>query len=154
MDIDIRPCDAAQETRLAHVGVTADEQGSSIRVDGRQTSKMLSDLIEIQKGIFETLDEGGHATECSSFQLLALKERLAILDQPNIVSGNSLDQVFGGRELAESDAEMVGIVEGIEKIFVERMDVLKSGKTLENGTKFLGEGLLRKLDLSGVERYF
>lgn len=62
--------------------------------------------------------------------------------------------MFGRRELTESDAEMVGIVEGIEEIFVERVDVLESWETLENGTEFLGESFLRKLDLSGVEGYF
>lgn len=75
---------------------------------------MLSDLVEIQKRVFKALDEGGHATKSGSLELLALKERLAILDQPNVVSRDSLDQVFGGRELTEGNAEMVGIVERVE----------------------------------------
>lgn len=58
-----------------------------------------------------------------------------------------------GSQLAEGDAEVVGIVEGVEKILVERMDVLKSWETVENERDLLAEGLLCKLDLAGIEVY-
>ena len=48
---------------------------------------------------------------------------------------------------------MVGIVEGVEKILVERMNVLKSWETVENERDLLAEGLLRELDLAGIEVY-
>jgi hypothetical protein len=35
-----------------------------------------------------------------------------------------------GRELAECYSEMVGIVEGIEEIFVERMDILETWESV------------------------
>lgn len=58
-----------------------------------------------------------------------------------------------GSQLAEGDAEVVGIVEGVEKILVERMNVLKSWETVENERDLLAEGLLRELDLAGIEVY-
>ena len=112
---------------------------------------MLADLIKVQKRIFEALDKGGHATEGGSLQLLALEKRLTVFEQTDVVSGNGLNQVLGGGKLTESDAEMVGIVEGVEKILVERVDVLEPGKALEDGAELLGESFLTELDLSGVE---
>lgn len=35
-----------------------------------------------------------------------------------------------GRQLAKGYSEMVGIVEGIQQVFVEGMYVLKTGKTV------------------------
>ena len=46
---------------------------------------------------------------------------------------------------------MVGIVQSIEKIFVERVDVLESRKAVEYCLKFFAEGLGGKLDFSSVE---
>ena len=58
-----------------------------------------------------------------------------------------------GSQLAEGDTEVVGIVEGVEKILVERMDVLKSWETVENERDLLAESLLCELDLAGIEVY-
>lgn len=112
---------------------------------------MLSHLIEIQERIFEALADGGHATKRGPLELLALEERLAILEQTDIVSGNGLDQVLCGGELTERNAEVVGIVERVEQILVERMDILQSRETLEDGAELFGECFLGELDLSGVE---
>lgn len=46
---------------------------------------------------------------------------------------------------------MVCIVEGIEEIFMERMDILESRKSIENQGELFAEGLCRELDFSGVE---
>lgn len=58
-----------------------------------------------------------------------------------------------GSQLAEGDAEVVGIVEGVEKILVERMDVLKSWETVKNERDLLAESLLCELDLASIEVY-
>jgi hypothetical protein len=34
---------------------------------------MLSDLIEIEKGVFQSSTYGGHPSQCGAFQLLALE---------------------------------------------------------------------------------
>lgn len=112
---------------------------------------MLANLVEVHEGVLESLEKGGHATEGSPLELLALEERLGIFQKAHVVAGDGLDEVLGGRQLAKGDLEVVGIVEGVEEILVERMDVLESGETLEDGTELLREGFLGELDLSGVE---
>ena len=46
---------------------------------------------------------------------------------------------------------MIGIIEGIEEIFVERMDILESREAIEDERQLFGEGFLGELDLSGIE---
>lgn len=53
--------------------------------------------------------------------------------------------------MTKRDTEMVGIVKGVKKILMERVNVLKTRETVEDLGKLLGEGLLGKFDLSGVE---
>jgi hypothetical protein len=112
---------------------------------------MLADLVEVQQRVLQALDDCGHATEAGTLQLLALEERLAILEQADVVAGDGLDEVLCRRELTEGNLEVVGIVEGVEEILVERVDVLESGKAVEDGGELFRKGLLGELDLSGVE---
>lgn len=46
---------------------------------------------------------------------------------------------------------MVGIVESVEEVFVERVDVLQSRKPVEDGLELFGEGLGGEFDLASVE---
>jgi hypothetical protein len=46
---------------------------------------------------------------------------------------------------------MVGIVKSVQKILVERMDILKTWEAVENQRDLLAESLLCELDLSGVK---
>jgi hypothetical protein len=151
LDIHIGAGDASEEAGLSNVGVTADEQGPGVGVDGRKTAEMLADLVEIQQRILQSLDERGHATEGGSLELLALVERLCVFQKTDVISGNCLYQVLGSGHLAKGNLEVVRIVEGVEQILVERVDVLETGKAVEDGGKLVGEGLLGELDLSGVE---
>ena len=80
LDINIGTGNASQETRLANIGISTDEEGSSVGVDGRQTTKMLTHLIQIHEGIIKSLDDGGHTTQRGLLQLLALEQRLAIFE--------------------------------------------------------------------------
>lgn len=45
-----------------------------------------------------------------------------------------------GRQLAESDSEMVGIVECVQEILVERVDLIDARKTLEHSTELFTKG--------------
>lgn len=56
-----------------------------------------------------------------------------------------------GRELAKGYLEVVGVVEGIEEIFVEGVNILETGESIQNKLEFFGESLLREFDFSGVE---
>jgi len=75
--------------------------------------------------------------------------------------------VFGGGELAEGDAEVVGVVEGVKEILVcageygglgwymcqltEGMNILQSWEAIEDSLELFAECLLCELDLSRVE---
>lgn len=75
---------------------------------------MLSDLVEVEERIFESSTYGGHASQRSTLKLLALEERLGVLEKTNIVTTHCLDQVLGSRKLAKRYPEMIGIVQCVE----------------------------------------
>lgn len=151
LDIHIGARDASEEAGLANIGVTADEQGPGVGVDGGETAKMLANLVQIQKRVFQSLDQRGHATKGGPLELLALVERLCVFQETDVVSRDGLYQVLGSGHLTKGDLEVVRIVEGVEQILVERVDVLKARKAVEDGGELVGKGLLRELDLSCVE---
>lgn len=86
LNVDICASDAAQETRLADIGVAADQQSACVGVNGRETTQMLADLVEVQQRILEALADGGHSTKSSLLELLALEERLAVLEEADVIS--------------------------------------------------------------------
>lgn len=141
LNVDVGTRNVLEETRLSDVGVTADEECSGVRIDGWETTKMLSDLFEVEKRILHALADGGHATESGSLELLALEERLTILEQTNVISGDGLNQMLGRRQLTESNSEVVGIVERVEQILVERVDVGETRESVEDGCELLDESL-------------
>lgn len=77
--------------------------------------------------------------------------------------------MFSSRKLSKGYSEVVGIIEGIQQVFVERMYVLKTGKSLcfesvstlqsrfkdtrrtEDQSQLFSESLLRILDLACIE---
>ena len=48
---------------------------------------MLPHLIEVQERLLQLLDQSGHATQRGALKLLALEQRLGVLDEADIVSG-------------------------------------------------------------------
>lgn len=112
---------------------------------------MLPHLFKIDERVFETLADGGHATQRRAFELFALEQRLAIFEQTNVIARNRLYQSLGRVQLTKCDSEMVGIVEGVEQILVERVDIREAWETVENRCNLLREGLGRVLDFTDVE---
>jgi len=151
LNVDIGAGDVLEETRLSNVGVTADEECAGVGVDGGQTAQMLANLLEVEERVLQALTDSGHATEGGALELLALEERLTVLDETDIVAGYCLDQVLGCGKLAEGDAEVVCIVEGVEQILVERVDVGETGESIEDGLNLLGKRFAGELDLAHVE---
>jgi hypothetical protein len=49
---------------------------------------------------------------------------LRILEKSDIIARYNFNQMLRSRQLAQGNSEVVGIVESIEKIFMERVDVL------------------------------
>lgn len=135
---------------------------------------MLSHLLKVDQRIFQSSTYGSHTTESSALQLLALKQRLRIFQEANVVTGDGLDEVLCGGELTKSNSEVVRIVQRIQQILVcsalsdglsqrecmvrfrpelltKWMDILKAGKSIEDGRDLLGECLLGELDLASIE---
>lgn len=77
LDIDIGPGNALQERRLADIGVSADDESTGVGVDGWETTEMLSHLLEVDERIFQTLADGGHATQGGALEVFALEQTLA-----------------------------------------------------------------------------
>ena len=91
---------------------------------------MLAHLLEVYERVFQPPAYRCHAAQGCALELLALEERLCVFEETNIVSRDGFDEMFSGRKLSEGYSEMVGIIEGIQQVLVERMYVLKTGKTL------------------------
>lgn len=91
---------------------------------------MLAHLLEVHERVFQPPAYRSHAAEGCALELLALKKRLRVFQETDIISRDSFNQVFSGRELSKGYPKMVGIIERIQQIFVERMYVLKTGKPL------------------------
>lgn len=94
LHLHIRPGNALQERRLADVGVSANEKRPGVGVDRRQTTQMLANLVKVEQGILQPLQDGGHATQSSPLQLLALEQRLGVLEKTDIVAGDRFDEVL------------------------------------------------------------
>ena len=93
---------------------------------------MLADLIEVEEGIFQPSANCRHSPQSCALELLALEQRLCIFEEADIISGDDFDQMLRCRQLAEGYAEMVGIVEGVHEIFVERVDILQAREAIQD----------------------
>lgn len=114
---------------------------------------MLPHLLEVEKRIFESLADGGHTTKGSSLQLLALEQRLSILQKSNVVSSHGLYEVFCSGHLAQGDPEVVGIVKCVQEVLVEGMNVYKSWESVNDGRELLRKCLGCVFDFASVEGY-
>ena len=74
-----------------------------------------------------------------------------IFDEPDVVTGNSLNQRLGRVQLAQGNPEVVRIVESVEKIAVEGVDVDKAREAVDGGRQALGEGFGGVFDLARIE---
>lgn len=145
LDVDVRPGDLVDEGRLSDVGVTANEESTGGGVDGRETGHVLSDLLEVGKGILLTTHDGGHSEQEESHQLRPRKQRVAFdspskgsllellasvqtvseLEQSAVILSDGDDQVSGSVELSKSELVVVLVVEYVEQGGEERVEVLR-----------------------------
>ena len=91
---------------------------------------MLSNLFEVYKGIFQTSADGSHTAQSRPLELLALEERLRIFQKPHIIPRYGLDEMFRRGELPKGDAEVVRIVESVQKVLVCKPSVSRARHTL------------------------
>ena len=112
---------------------------------------MLSDLFEVDKRISEPLAYCRHPPQRRSLELFALIKRLPIFQKSHIVPCDSLAETLGGGHCTERALESVGIVKGVEEVFVEWVYVLQSREGGDDCLELLSESLCGVFDLSDVE---
>jgi len=112
---------------------------------------VLTDLLEVGKGVLLATHNGGHTTESSLLELLAAVERVTELEETNIVLGDLRDEVTSSRDLAEGKLVVVLVVENVKQAREERVKVVEDGELGEDTTELLVEGVLGELDLAHVE---
>jgi hypothetical protein len=151
LHLNVCPGDGLQERGLADIGEAGNDKCARVGINGGKTTQMLSNLLEVHERILEPLADSRHATQGGALQLLALKQRLAVLQQAHIVTRDCFDERLGGVELPKRNPEVVRIVERVQQIAVERVDILEARKRLDSGGEALSEGLCSKLDLARVE---
>ena len=91
---------------------------------------MLAHLLQVYERVLEPPAYCSHAAKSCALELLALEERLCVFQKTDIVTRDGLNKVLRSRKLTKCDSKVVGIVKRIQKVLVERMYVLKPGKTL------------------------
>ena len=55
-----------------------------------------------------------------------MEKGLRVFEEADIIAGDDFDKVLCGGKLAEGDPKMVGVVESVEEILMERVDILES----------------------------
>lgn len=63
LNVYVCSCDLVDERRLSHVWVSADEQCSCGRVDGRETGDVLTHLFEVGERVFLAANDGCHSVQ-------------------------------------------------------------------------------------------
>jgi hypothetical protein len=112
---------------------------------------VLTDLLEVGKGVLLAAHNGGHTTEGSLLELLTAVERVTKLEETNIVLGNLGDQVASSGDLTEGKLVVVLVVKDVEQAGKERVEVVKDGELGKDAAKLLVKGVLGELDLAHVE---
>ena len=130
---------------------------------------MLAHLLEVDERVFEPPAYCSHAAKSCALELLALEERLCVFEKTDIVARDGLNKMFSGRELTKGDSKVVGVVECVQQVLVERVYVLKPGETLcfelvlipqrrlirsrrtEDQRQLFSESLLSIFDLACIE---
>jgi|SRR5277367_1754764 hypothetical protein len=76
--VDIGPGYLVHEGTFPDVGITCKDQSPGVDFNGRETSEMLSDLLQICQWIFLSLDNSGHSNDQNS----KTSKGLTVLMQP------------------------------------------------------------------------
>lgn len=79
---------------------------------------MLSNLLKVHEWVFESSANRGHAAKGGALELLALKKRLRVLEETDVVSRDRFYQMLRGGELTKGNTEMVRIVECVQEILI------------------------------------
>eukprot|EP00962_Isochrysis_galbana_P021975 scaffold6512_cov132-Isochrysis_galbana.AAC.3 len=126
---------------------TCDDDCSSGRVDGRQPHHVLPHLLQVLERALLPLHNGAHSAERRALQRFAPVERVAVLEQLDIVTAHPVDELLGEVELAQSKLEVVAVVQHVDQIRVERVDVIQPREVGQDLRQLVMVVHVRELDL-------
>ena len=151
LHLHVRARDFVHERRLADVGVAAHQDGARVGVYARQTGHVLPDLLQVRQRRRVFLHDRAHAPERRAFQLFAAVQRVAVLQQLDVVLRDLVDDVARGVELPERQLVVVLVVQHVEQVGVERVDVVHAREVVQDAAQLLVPARLRELHLAHVE---
>ena len=94
LDVDIGPGDLVHKGTFPDVGITRKDQSPGVDFNRRETSEMLSDLLQVCQWIFLSLDNSSHShnqnaktpkglpSQCSPLELFASIQGVSKFHQP------------------------------------------------------------------------
>ena len=109
---------------------------------------MLPDLLEVRERRGVLLHDGAHASQRRSLELLASVERVAVLEELDVILGDLVDDVLGGIELPERELVVVLVVQNVEEVAVEGVDIVKLREGVQDVAELVVKSLLGVLDFS------
>lgn len=124
MNVDVGTGNLVDERGLSDVGVTADEESTSGRVDRRETRHVLTNLLEVSERILLTTHDGGHTSESCLLELFASVKTVSEFEQTAVIFSNLNDEVTGSIELTKREFVVVLVVKDVEEGGKERVKVL------------------------------
>jgi hypothetical protein len=151
LNIDVSTSHVVDQTGLADVGETGQDESAGVRVNTGKSTQMLANLLEITQTRLELLDERAHTTESRSLELLASEQRVSVLQETHVISSDVVDDVLGLVDVTQSQLVMISIIQHVHEITVERMDVVQLGEAVDDGGELLVKRRLHELDLAHVE---
>ena len=82
-------------------------------------------LLQVLERALLPLDHSAHPTERGALEALAAVERVAVLEQLDVVLAHGVDELPRDVHLAERQLEVIAVVEHVDQVGVERVDVLE-----------------------------
>mmetsp|Transcript_4667 Transcript_4667/g.9863 ORF Transcript_4667/g.9863 Transcript_4667/m.9863 type:complete len:282 (-) Transcript_4667:279-1124(-) len=152
LHLDVGPRDLVQKGRFADVGEAAKEEGTSRRVQGRETTHVLPDFLEVREGRLLPLQHRAHPTQRRPLEALAPVQGISVLDHAYHIAGYGIAKTLGRVDLTERQLVVIAVVEDVAEVGVEGVDVGEAGGVLEDLGEAFVDGLLGELDLAHVER--
>ena len=148
-DISIR--NIVHETRLAHVGEASYDESPRVSVDLRQSTHVLSHLLQVAEGRFKFLEECAGSTEGSALELLCSVQGISVLQQAHVVVRHTVCDCLRLVHVAKSQLVVVPVVKDIHQVAIEGVDVVQFWESIDNARQLLVDGFLHELDFAHVE---
>jgi len=89
---------------------------------------VLPDLLQVLERALLALHHRAHTAERGALQRLAAVERVAVLEQLDVVAPDLVDELLRQVQLAQRQLEVVAVVQHVDQVRVEGVDVVQPRK--------------------------